>query len=150
MNLRAILLAVFLASSLSPPVDAQDFAVGADVSYLRQAEQQGIKFKENGISESVLEMLKHHGYTWIRLRLFHTPIDLPNNLEYTIASAQAAKRLGFRLLLDFITPILGRTPPISPPPRPGNTSSTSNWSRRSLHTLVTRLPHSGQQGSYPT
>ena len=46
-------------------------------------------------------MLKHHGYTWIRLRLFHTPTDLPNNLEYTIASAQAAKRLGFRFLLDF-------------------------------------------------
>ena len=48
MNLRPILLAVFLASSLSPSVHAQDFAVGADVSYLRQAEQQGIKFKENG------------------------------------------------------------------------------------------------------
>lgn len=101
MNLRPILLAVFLASSLSPSVHAQDFAVGADVSYLRQAEQQGIKFKENGTPESVLEMLKHHGYTWIRLRLFHTPTDLPNNLEYTIASAQAAKRLGFRFLLDF-------------------------------------------------
>ncbi len=64
MNLRAILLAVLVACSLSPSVHAQDFAVGADVSYLRQAEQQGIKFKENGTPESVLEMLKHHGNTW--------------------------------------------------------------------------------------
>jgi len=45
--------------------------------------------------------LKDHGYNWIRLRLFHTPTDLPNNLEYTIALAQAAKKLGYHFLLDF-------------------------------------------------
>lgn len=98
MNIRSVLLAVVLAGGAS--VSAQDFAVGADVSFLRQAEQQGIKFKENGAQKPVLEMLKDHGYTWVRLRLFHTPTDLPNNLEYTIASAQAAKRLGFHFLLD--------------------------------------------------
>ena len=32
---------------------------------------------------------KDHGYNWVRLRLFHTPKELPNNLEYTIALAQA-------------------------------------------------------------
>lgn len=33
--------------------------------------------------------------------LFHTPTDLPNNLDYTIATAQAAKKLGYRFLLDY-------------------------------------------------
>ena len=80
---------------------AQEYAVGADVSFLRQAEQQGVVFKENGAAKPVLEMLREHGYNWIRLRLFHTPTDLPNNLEYTIASAKTAKQLGFHLLLDF-------------------------------------------------
>jgi arabinogalactan endo-1,4-beta-galactosidase len=79
---------------------AQEYAIGADVSFLRQAEQQGIVFKENGAPTPVLEMLKAHGYGWVRLRLFHTPTDLPNNLEYTIASAKVAKKLGFHILLD--------------------------------------------------
>jgi arabinogalactan endo-1,4-beta-galactosidase len=81
--------------------EAREYAVGADVSFLRQAEQQGIVFKETGVATPVLEMLKAHGYNWVRLRIFHTPSDLPNNLDYTIASAKAAKKLGFHLLLDF-------------------------------------------------
>ena len=48
-----------------------------------------------------LQIFKDHGYNWIRLRLFHTPTQLPNSLEYTIAEAQAAKRLGFKFLLDY-------------------------------------------------
>jgi arabinogalactan endo-1,4-beta-galactosidase len=79
----------------------QEYAIGADVSFLRQAGQQGIVFKENGAPTPVLEMIKAHGYNWVRLRIFHTPTDLPNNLEYTIASAKAAKKLGFHILLDF-------------------------------------------------
>ncbi|MBZ5666293.1 MAG: arabinogalactan endo-1,4-beta-galactosidase [Acidobacteriia bacterium] len=78
----------------------QEYAIGADVSFARQAEQQGIVFKENGVPTPVLEMLKAHGYNWVRLRIFHTPTDLPNDLDYTIASAKAAKKLGFRVLLD--------------------------------------------------
>lgn len=84
-----------------PCAVAQEFAVGADVSWLRAAEQQGVAFKENGTAKPVLDMLKEHGYNWIRLRIFHTPTDLPNNLAYTIASAKAAKQLGFHILLDF-------------------------------------------------
>jgi arabinogalactan endo-1,4-beta-galactosidase len=71
------------------------------VSFAREAEQQGVVFKENGVATPVLEMLKAHGYNWVRLRIFHTPTDLPNNLDYTIASAKAAKKLGLHILLDF-------------------------------------------------
>jgi arabinogalactan endo-1,4-beta-galactosidase len=46
-------------------------------------------------------IFKDHGYNWIRLRLFHTPTTLPNNLEYTIALAKKAREMGFRFLLDY-------------------------------------------------
>ncbi|MGA7294311.1 MAG: glycosyl hydrolase 53 family protein [Terriglobales bacterium] len=85
----------------STATGAQDYAIGADVSFAREAEQQGIVFKENGVPTPVLLMLKAHGYNWVRLRIFHAPTDLPNNLDYTIGSAQAAKKLGFHFLLDF-------------------------------------------------
>ena len=48
-----------------------------------------------------MQIFKDNGYNWIRLRLFHTPTRLPNDLPYTIALAQDAKKLGFKLLLDF-------------------------------------------------
>ena len=79
---------------------ASDYAIGADVSFLRAAENSGKVFKDSGQAKPGLAILKDHGYTWVRLRLFHAPTDLPNNLEYTIASAKAAKELGFHLLLD--------------------------------------------------
>jgi arabinogalactan endo-1,4-beta-galactosidase len=75
--------------------------VGADVSFLRKAEQQGVIFKDAGVAAPCLQILKNHGYTWVRLRLFHTPTELPNNLDYTIASAKEAKKAGFKFLLDY-------------------------------------------------
>jgi arabinogalactan endo-1,4-beta-galactosidase len=47
-----------------------------------------------------LQIFKSHGYNWIRLRLFHTP-TMPQNLPYTISLAQAAKKLGYKFLLDY-------------------------------------------------
>ncbi len=83
------------------PLRASEYAVGADLSFLKQAEDHGKVFKDNGVAKPGLEIFKDHGYNWIRLRLFHTPTELPNNLEYTIALAQAAKKLGYHFLLDF-------------------------------------------------
>jgi arabinogalactan endo-1,4-beta-galactosidase len=48
-----------------------------------------------------LKIFTDHGYNWIRLRLFHTPTTLPNNLDYTIALAKSAKDMGMRFLLDY-------------------------------------------------
>jgi arabinogalactan endo-1,4-beta-galactosidase len=81
--------------------NGQDYAIGADVSFLGQAEQQGVVFKDAGQAKPGLQILKDHGYTWIRLRLFHRPTELPNNLQYTIAVAKQAKALGFKFLLDY-------------------------------------------------
>jgi arabinogalactan endo-1,4-beta-galactosidase len=86
--------------SIVGSIRAADYAVGADLSFLKQAEDRGTLFKENGQAKPGLQIFKDHGYNWIRLRLFHTPTNLPNNLEYTIASAQQAHKLGFKFLLN--------------------------------------------------
>jgi arabinogalactan endo-1,4-beta-galactosidase len=84
-----------------PAAQAADYAIGADLSFLKQSEDRGIVFKDAGETKPGLQIFKDHGYNWIRLRLFHTPTQLPNNLQYTIALAKAAKDLGYKFLLDY-------------------------------------------------
>jgi arabinogalactan endo-1,4-beta-galactosidase len=88
-------------AAMAGPAQGQDYAVGADVSFLAQAEHDGVVFKDNGAATPGLQILRNHGYNWIRLRLFQTPSQLPNNLEYTITLAKDAKKLGFKFLLDY-------------------------------------------------
>ncbi len=80
-----------------------EFAFGADLSFLRQAEEGGRVFKDGDTPKPGLKLFKDHGYNWIRLRVFVEPVKegLPNGLAYTIAEAQDAKKLGYKLLLDF-------------------------------------------------
>ncbi len=78
-----------------------DYAIGADLSFLKQAEDRGTVFKDKGQAKPGLQIFRDHGYNWIRLRLFHTPSRLPNNLDYTIALAKDAKKLGYKFLLDY-------------------------------------------------
>jgi arabinogalactan endo-1,4-beta-galactosidase len=100
---RIRLLVLFLLAALvwTPrPAHGLDYAIGADLSFLKQAEDRGTQFKDNHQPKSGLKIFKEHGYNWIRLRLFHTPTRLPNDLEYTIALAKEAKQLGFKFLLN--------------------------------------------------
>lgn len=77
------------------------YAIGADISFLPQAEQQGTIFKDHGVAKPGLDILRDHSYNWIRLRVFVAPTTLPNNLDYTLAEAKHAKAMGFKFLLDF-------------------------------------------------
>jgi arabinogalactan endo-1,4-beta-galactosidase len=98
---QSIALLFLLLISQARALHAAEYAVGADLSFLKQAEDQGKVFKDGGIAKPGLTIFKDHGYNWVRLRLFHTPTELPNNLPYTVALAQSAKKLGFRFLLDY-------------------------------------------------
>lgn len=89
------------AATASPPQPPLEYAIGADLSFLAQAEARGTVFKDDGVAKPGLQIFRDHGYGWIRLRLFHTPTQLPNDLEYTLALAKKAKALGYRFLLDF-------------------------------------------------
>jgi len=77
--LRALLIILSLSSSVK--AGSQEYAIGADLSFLKSAEDQGFVFKENGFPKDGLTIFRDHGYNWIRLRLFHTPTRLPNNLS---------------------------------------------------------------------
>ncbi len=94
---------ILIALAIGPlPCQADDeYAIGADVSFLPDAEANGIVFKENGVGKPGLQIFRDHGYNWVRLRLFHSPDRLPNDLQYTITAAQQAKALGFKFLLNY-------------------------------------------------
>ncbi|MBN2011659.1 glycosyl hydrolase 53 family protein [candidate division KSB1 bacterium] len=105
-NIFAILILFTIVSAKQAlAAGASDYAIGADLSFLKAAEDNGVKFKDNGEAKHGLQIFKDHGYNWIRLRLFHNPANsrwpLPNNLEYTIASAKQAQERGYKFLLDF-------------------------------------------------
>lgn len=99
-----VFLICFAACAFSQE-GAQNYAVGADVSFLAKCEQDGVVFKENGRPIDVLTLLREHHYNWVRLRIFHDPAaapdHLPNDLNYTLALAARAKAQGFHVLLDF-------------------------------------------------
>jgi arabinogalactan endo-1,4-beta-galactosidase len=96
-----LVLLFFVSFSIPTSLCAHEYAIGADLSFLKQAEQRGTVFKDSNEAKPGLQIFKDHGYNWIRLRLFHTPTSLPNNLEYTIALAQEAKKLDFKFLLNY-------------------------------------------------
>jgi len=77
---------------------AYDFAFGADLSFLKQAEDNGIVFRDGTNALPGLQIFRNHGYNWIRLRLFVEPVG--GHLPYTLAEAKDAKALGYKLLLD--------------------------------------------------
>ena len=87
---------------LTGPARASEFAFGADLSFLKQAEDQGTVFKDGTNAVTGLQLFRNHGYNWIRLRLFVEPVggNLPNNYAYTEAMARDAKKLGYKFLLD--------------------------------------------------
>jgi arabinogalactan endo-1,4-beta-galactosidase len=99
MRTHFILAALLATAGIA--LHAADYAVGADLSFLKQAEDRGAVFKDNGQAKPGLQIFKDHGYNWIRLRLFNNPKELPNNLEYTLTMAKAARQLGYKFLLDY-------------------------------------------------
>lgn len=93
------------------PIDnlSSDFIMGADVSMLKQIENSGGKFYEDGVEKDCLTILKEHGVNWVRLRIWNDPTDVNgnylgggnNDLESTVSTAARAKAMGFKFLLDF-------------------------------------------------
>ncbi|WP_308368345.1 MULTISPECIES: glycosyl hydrolase 53 family protein [unclassified Microbulbifer] len=94
---------VFVLELSGNPAWAADseYAIGADLSFLKSAEDRGVGFKDGGAVKPGLEIFRDHGFNWVRLRLFHSPDRLPNDLEYTISLAKAAKQLGYKFLLNY-------------------------------------------------
>ena len=95
-----LLVTLFMSTGIGECF-SQSYAIGADLSFMKQAEDGGFLFKENGKAKPCLDIFKDHGYNWIRLRLFHTPTQLPNDLAYTMSLAKEARQRGFKFLLNY-------------------------------------------------
>lgn len=119
MKLNAIVLtAILFFPAAGNHARGADFAFGADLSFLKQAEARGKVFKDGTNELPGLQIFKNHGYNWIRLRIFVEPVggNLPNDLAYTIAEAQDAKKLGYKFLLDLHYANLWADPKQQPTP----------------------------------
>jgi len=86
-----------------------DRMIGADISFLPQLENRGLKFSENGEEIDAIALLKMHGFNCIRLRIFVNPENekgySPNqgfcDLKHTLKMAKRIKDAGLKFLLDF-------------------------------------------------
>lgn len=83
--------------------------LGADISFLPELESRGEKFSDNGVQDDAIDILKKHGFNYIRLRIFNDPAEQKGyspgkgfcDLEHTKAMAKRIKAAGMKFLLDF-------------------------------------------------
>jgi arabinogalactan endo-1,4-beta-galactosidase len=91
------------------PHRVKDKILGADISYLPQLESRGIKFSDNGVPGDAIEIMKAHGFNYIRLRIFVDPANPKGyspekgfcDLAHTLVMAKRIKAAGMKFLLDF-------------------------------------------------
>lgn len=90
----------------------QNYIIGADISWVQAAEDRGIKYSDNGVQKDILEIMKDHGFNFIRLRTFvdptkATPRDRPYSMQgycdlpHTIQMSKRVKDAGMGLSIDF-------------------------------------------------
>jgi len=83
--------------------------LGADISFLPELEARGMKFSDNGVEKDAIQILKDHGFNYVRLRIFNDPASDSGyspgkgfcDLENTKKMAKRVKAAGMKLLLDF-------------------------------------------------
>jgi arabinogalactan endo-1,4-beta-galactosidase len=88
--IRIIVITLFMMplTTLTQPAHAQssrsihvnpienlrpDFIMGVDVSMLKQIEDSGGKFYQDGEEKDALAIFQDHGVNWIRLRIWNDP-----------------------------------------------------------------------------
>ncbi|MDB5022622.1 MAG: cellulase family glycosylhydrolase [Mucilaginibacter sp.] len=91
------------------PKKVKGKVLGADISFLPELENKGMKFSDNGVQGDALQILKAHGFNYIRLRIFNAPANPEGyspgkgfcDLEHTKQMAKRLKAAGMKFLLDF-------------------------------------------------
>ena len=89
---------------------AVDKMLGADISFLPELENKGMKFYDlDGKEKDAIKILKDHGLNYIRLRIFNDPARDSGyspakgfcDLQHTLQMAKRIKSAGMKILLDF-------------------------------------------------
>lgn len=144
--LLGCVLGMFLLSGTGKEVKAErikedysDFIRGADVSMLKEIEDLGGKFYDNGVENDALEIMKNHGANYVRLRLWVNPYDSEgnsygggsNDFNTTLTLAKRAKEKGMKVLIDFHLSDYWADP--------GTQSKPKEWADLSYEELKTTL-----------
>ena len=123
------------------------FILGADITWTQQDQAGGATFVDNGVTLSILQLLKNHGFNYVRLRTFVDPTQpAPNpaggtfapyssqgfaDLTHTVAFGQEIKAAGMGFLLDFHYSDYWADP--------GKQIKPAAWANDDLSTLTTAL-----------
>ncbi len=83
--------------------------LGADISFLPQMEERGMKYIVNGTEKDAVQALADEGFNFIRLRIFVNPENEKGyspekgfcGLEHTKQMARRTKDAGMKILLNF-------------------------------------------------
>ena len=84
-----------------------DFYKGVDISFLPQCMDAGMKVRDlDGSEKEPFELLEKYGVNAVRLRIWHTPGNVPESGGYcdfahTAAMAEEIRRHGMQFMLDF-------------------------------------------------
>ena len=125
LDMRSVVTTIGILASLAfpawagePPVQKDEaahrqtarppFTLGADISWVQEQEDEGVRFTDRNKEQNILAILKNHGFNWIRLRIFHDPKAEKGyskkgdcDLDHTLQMAKRIKTAGMGFLLDF-------------------------------------------------
>lgn len=101
--------AIISSTKSSSPKKEIGKVLGADISFLPELESRGVKFSDKGIQKDAIQILKDHGFNYIRLRIFNNPAADSGyspqkgfcDLAHTMQMAKRIKKAGLKFLLDF-------------------------------------------------
>jgi arabinogalactan endo-1,4-beta-galactosidase len=91
-----------------PTINGATYFAGADITFV-QADEAGGAVYSDGARKDIIQLLKDHGFNYIRLRTFvdpraadgYDPVNGYGDLAHTIAFAQRVKAASMGFLLDF-------------------------------------------------
>jgi arabinogalactan endo-1,4-beta-galactosidase len=91
-----------------PTINGASYLVGADITFV-QADEAGGATYSDGAQKDIIQLLKDHGFNYIRTRTFvdpraadgYDPANGFGDLAHTIAFARRVKAAGLGFLLDF-------------------------------------------------
>ena len=97
--MNRIILIGFINSLLF--TQSKEFMKGVDLSMLKQVEDNGGLFYENGNQIDPIQEFNSKGINTVRLKIWHNPLLNYNDLESVLEIAERVKNAELDLLLDF-------------------------------------------------
>jgi len=99
-------------------LNSESFSFGADISEGKFAQGKGVKYKDlDGTEKHYLDILKGHGFSWIRIRILVNPpgnSGLYQSTAYVKSVIEEAKARDLKVLLVFFIRMTGVIPARTP------------------------------------